>query len=106
MSGIFYLGLPSQNEDALCDVFDATSEFPLSLIGEAREQFQSSVDDLLDVLGPMKDTLSRQFLIKELIPQVREKKIAGQAFDAADAERFRQHLADLPLQRYRVLRPL
>jgi len=106
MARIFHLGLPAQDEDALCDVFDATSEFPLSLIGGAREQFQSSVDDLRDVLGPIKETLSRQFLIGELIPLIREKKIAGQAFDTADAERFRQYLSDLPLQRYRVLRPL
>jgi hypothetical protein len=106
MAGIFHLGQPAQDEEALCDVFDATSEFPLSLIGEAREQFQSSVDDLLDCLGPVNDTLSRQFLIKELIPLIREKKITGQAFDAAGAERFRQHLSALPLEKYRVLRPL
>src|SRR5579862_3937794 len=72
MAGIFRLGLPAQDEEALCDVFDATSDFPLSLIGEAREQFRSSVNDLLDSVGPLKDTLSRQFLIKALIPLIRE----------------------------------
>jgi hypothetical protein len=106
MANLFHLGSPSADERAVCDVFDAHLEYPLSLIGEARQQFQSSIDDLLNSLSHVKGTISREFVVDELIPQIRDKKVTGKPFDLADADEFKRKLSDLPLQRYRVLRPI
>jgi hypothetical protein len=106
MAKLFHLGLPHADEGAVCDVFGADLEYPLSLIGEARQQFQSSVDDLLNSLSPVKGTMSREFVVRELIPLIRQKRIKGEQFDPADVAEFQQRLCDLPIQRYRVLRPI
>jgi hypothetical protein len=106
IANMFHLGLPSADDPAICDVFGANLEYPLSLIGEARQDFQSSVDDLLNLLSSVKGTISREFIIGELIPLIREQKVAGKPFDPADADVFKQKICDLPLQRYRVLRPI
>jgi hypothetical protein len=106
MAKLFHLGLPSADELAVCDVFDADLEYPLSLIGEARQQLQSSIDHLLNSLAPVKGTISREFVLRELIPLIREKKVTGEPFHPAEADEFKQKLCDLPLQRYRVLRPI
>lgn len=102
----FHLGLPASDEEAICDVFDLNGEFPLSLIGEARHKFQSSVDNLLNSLSSVKGTISREFIIRELIPLIRNKKVAAEQFDHADANQFNQKICSLPLQMYRVLRPI
>jgi hypothetical protein len=65
IANLFHLGLPSVDEPAIFDVFGANLEYPLSLIGEARQEFQSSVDDLLNLLSSVKGTISREFIIGE-----------------------------------------
>ena len=52
IANLFHLGSPPADKPAVCDVFGADLEYPLSLIGEARQQFQSSVDDLLNFPTP------------------------------------------------------
>jgi hypothetical protein len=106
IANLFHLGLPSKDEPAICDVFGANLEYPLSLIGEARQQFQSTVDNLLGSLSSVKGTVSREFVIGELIPLIRKKKVTSESFDSADADEFKRKICDLPLQRYRVLRPI
>jgi hypothetical protein len=103
---LFHLGLPSEEERARCDIFDANLEYPLSLVGEDRKQFQTSIDDLLNSLSDVKGTVSRELVIKELIPLIRERKVNGNSFSSAEADVFERTICGLPLQRYRVLRPI
>jgi hypothetical protein len=106
IASLFHLGLPSKEEPALCDVFGANSEYPLSLTGEDRKQFQTSIDDLLNSFSDLKGTVSRELVIEELIPLIRERKVTGNSFSSAEANVFEQTICGLPLQKYRVLRPI
>ena len=104
ISSLFRLGLPSEEERAVCDIFGLTSEFPLSLIGDDREHFRSSLDELLGSFSEAKGTISRELVINELIPRIRQKKISGSAFTLAEADLFKNTICDLPVQVFRVLR--
>lgn len=106
ISHLFALGLPPENESALCDVFGPNLDFPLSLIGENRERFRSAVDDLLNTLPRMRGTVSRNLVRDILIPQIREKKISKSPFTPGEANLFGRKLCDLPLQKLRVIRPI
>jgi hypothetical protein len=106
IANLFCLGLPSEEEHFRCDIFGSNLEFPLSLIGENRNQFQAAVDDLLNSFSAVKGTVSRELVIKELIPLIRERKANGYTFGSAEADEFEQTICGLPLQRYRVLRPI
>lgn len=103
---LFHLGLPSEEESAYCDVFGENLEYPLTLVGEDRKQFQTSIDDLLNSLPDVKGTVSRKLVIEKLIPLIRERKANGDLFSSAEAGEFKQTICDLPLQKYRVLRPI
>jgi hypothetical protein len=106
ITSLFHLGLPSEEEPALCDVFGTNLEYPLSLIGENRKQFQTSIDDLLNSFSNLKGTVSRELVIERLIPLIRERKAKDDSFSPAEADEFKQTICGLPLQRYRVLRPI
>ena len=106
IASLFRLGLPSEEELARCHVFGANLEYPLSLIGEDRKQFQTSIDDLLNSLSNVKGTVSQELVIGELIPLIRERKVNGDSFSSAEADKFKQKICGLPLQRYWVLRPI
>jgi hypothetical protein len=103
ITSLFHLGLPSEEEPALCDVFGTNLEYPLSLIGENRTQFQTSIDDLLNSFSNVKGTVSRELVIERLIPLIRERKAKGDSFSFAEADEFKQTICGLPLERYRVL---
>jgi hypothetical protein len=106
IASLFHLGLPSDEEPACCDVFAANLEYPLSLIGEDRKQFQTSIDDLLNSLSDVKGTVSRELVIEKLIPLIRKRRANGDSFSPAAADEFKQTICGLPLQRYWVLKPI
>lgn len=103
---LFHLGMPAKDEPAVCDVFGSNLEYPLSLIGKNREQFRTSIGDLIESLTGEKGTVSKEFIIEDLIPRIREKKVTGGIFSPEEAEEFKQTIFSLPLQKYRVLRPI
>jgi hypothetical protein len=106
ITSLFHLGMPSEEEPALCDVFGTNLEYPLSLIGEGRERFQTAIDDLLNSFSEVKGTVSRELVIEELVPLIRKRKINGDSFSSTEADEFKQSICGLPLQSYRVLRPI
>ncbi len=103
---LFHLGLPSKEDLARCNVFGANLEFPLSLIRQNRKEFQTLIDDLLNSFSDVKGTVSRELVIEELVPLIREKKVNGSSFSSAEADEFKQTICGLPLRKYRVLRPI
>jgi hypothetical protein len=106
MANLFHLGFPPPEDTTIGDFYYTNSDYPLRLMGPAREEFVSCVDDLLNNLTSVEDAVSRDFLIEELVPLIREKKIQGTPFGSNDADRFKQTLSQLQLQQYRVLRPI
>jgi hypothetical protein len=106
IADLFQWGYPSEEENGLCTIFCAYPGDPLTLIGENRQKFQLSVNTLLCSLPSVKGTVSQEFIIENLIPIVREKKIAGEPFASSDADDFKRKICDIPLQRYRVFRPI
>ena len=103
---LFQWGYPSEKKEGLCTIFCAYPEEPLTLIGENRQKFQSSVSALLCSLPSVKGTVSKEFIIEKLIPIVRKKKIAGEPFSSSDADDFKRKICDIPRQVYRVFRPI
>jgi hypothetical protein len=103
---LFSLTSPAEEEYDRCRTFFEELGEPLYLIGENRERFQICIDQLLNSIPSLKDTVSIDFVVDRLIPLIREKKISGNMFSASESEAFRKSLCDVPLQGYRVIRPI
>jgi Apea-like HEPN len=106
ISSLLELGLPSGYWFGRQSVFGASHEHPLRLRAGGRDDFQNSVDELIGVLPNMTGTISRAFVTDDLISRIREKKLAAEPFSVEDADNFQRALCGLPLQKYRVLRPI
>lgn len=106
ISSLFHLGPPPADEPARCRVFGTNLEYPLSLIGENRRLFESCIDDLLDSFSGVRNTVSKESVVDRLIPLIRAKKINDALFSSTEADEFKRAICDLPLQKYRVLRPI
>ncbi|MGO9367019.1 MAG: hypothetical protein ACLP0H_05250 [Terriglobales bacterium] len=78
----------------------------LSVKGPDVQKFNSAVDALLDVIPGARGSLSPRTLEDQLIPEIRGRKTAGLRFTEAEAESFKQKVLAVPLERYRVLRPI
>jgi hypothetical protein len=102
---LFELGFPIGDAD-VCRTFGANLDYPLTLVGENREKFDYAIDALLESLPTLTDTISKAFLVDQLIPLIREKKVREETFTPADANQLERNIRDLPVQRYKVLRPI
>ena len=103
---LFELGFPVGDGGDECRTFYANDDYPLSLVGKNRNEFEEAIDALLQSLPGVKGTISKRFLIDKLVPVIREKKVKEETFSAADTDQLEKNICDLPVQRYRVLRPI
>jgi len=78
----------------------------LQLEGMNSIRFDSAVESLLDLIPDGKNTLSRERVEKELIPEIQRKKMEKTNFTEADSDLFRQKLQNIPTERFRVWRPI
>jgi hypothetical protein len=81
-------------------------DHPLQLEGMNSIRFDSAVEDLLNLIPDGKNTLSKEKVEKELIPEIQRKKMEKTNFTEADSDLFRQKLQNIPTERFRVWRPI
>ncbi|MGA3053976.1 MAG: hypothetical protein ABSD63_07195 [Candidatus Korobacteraceae bacterium] len=76
----------------------------ITVTGENVRMLDSAVEELLDMMPAVKDTLSRKAFLDMLIATIREKKISSSSFIQSESEAFQQHILAIPLQKFRVVR--
>ncbi len=78
----------------------------LQLEGKNSTRFDSALEDLLSLIPDGKTTLSEEKIEKELIPEIKRKKIENTHFTETECDLFRQKLRSIPIQKFRVWRPI
>lgn len=105
IADLFLLGPPPADGERY-DVYDLTSEHPLSLIGDKRQLFRTEVDELLESMKEVRNTICRETAISELLHLVRSTKVNGTSIESDDADQFKGFLLGSQVQTFLVARPI
>lgn len=104
--GLFVLGDKGTLGNVTGRTFTLGQERPLSLVGESAQKFDPAVERLFPHLRDAKATLSKEKLVRELMPEILKKKTDNSHFTEAECDSFQQRILAFPIEKYRILRPI
>jgi hypothetical protein len=76
----------------------------ISVTGEDVRTFDAAIEELLNAMPGVKDTLSRKTFVDILIPRIREKKLGNSSFVESESTALQQEIQNIPLEKFRVMR--
>lgn len=101
---LFEFGIPLVESSR---TFGSTDGPTIGLRGrQSADIFDSLVEKLVGIVPSIKNTISREAVLAELIPAVRTKKMEQSVFSSQEALDFAHNLQAVPLQEYSVTRPI
>ena len=104
-SSLLRLGPASPDEQADWQMFELQNEDPLTLPATNQRHFYKSIQALMQRWG-VERTLSQEVFLANLIPRIRAKKKREELFTPADKVEFQKLITGLPLEEYRMVRPI